>query len=248
MQDRIYFIAQHKLFGVIRADSMEQALMAARAAHRGGLRLIEVTFSVPDAPQAISLLRDELPGSMVGAGTVLRVEQARAAAEAGAEFVVAPDTNPEVVRFCRDRGVLACPGAATPTEIMTALRLGADLVKVFPAGLLGGPAYLRALREPLAAAGLVAMEGHSRGPFDGLRACPECSEGVNSLCHMGEPPAGVRLVATGDVSAENAAEYLAAGAFAVGMGGEIFPRAALATGDVDAVERAARECVAAVAT
>lgn len=209
MQDRISFIAQHKLFGVIRADSMEQALMAARAAHRGGLRLIEVTFSVPDAPQVISLLREELPGSMVGAGTVLRVEQARAAAEAGAEFVVAPDTNPEVVRFCKDRGVLACPGAATPTEIMTALRLGADLVKVFPAGLLGGPAYLRALREPLA---------------------------------------GVRLVATGGVNAENAAEYLAAGAFAVGMGGEIFPRAALAAGDVDAVERAARECVAAVAT
>lgn len=209
MQDRISFIAQHKLFGVIRADSMEQALMAARAAHRGGLRLIEVTFSVPDAPQVISLLREELPGSMVGAGTVLRVEQARAAAEAGAEFVVAPDTNPEVVRFCKDRGVLACPGAATPTEIMTALRLGADLVKVFPAGLLGGPAYLRALREPLA---------------------------------------GVRLVATGGVNAENAAEYLAAGAFAVGMGGEIFARAALAAGDVDAVERAARECVAAVAT
>lgn len=209
MQDRISFIARHRLFGVIRADSMEQALMAARAAHRGGLRLIEVTFSVPDAPQAISLLREELPGSMVGAGTVLRVEQARAAAEAGAEFIVAPDTNPEVVRFCKDRGVLACPGAATPTEIMTALRLGADLVKVFPAGLLGGPAYLRALREPLA---------------------------------------GVRLVATGGVNAENAAEYLAAGAFAVGMGGEIFPRAALAAGDVDAVERAARECVAAVAT
>jgi 2-dehydro-3-deoxyphosphogluconate aldolase/(4S)-4-hydroxy-2-oxoglutarate aldolase len=209
VQDRISFIARHRLFGVIRADSMEQALMAARAAHRGGLRLIEVTFSVPDAPQAISLLREELPGSMVGAGTVLRVEQARAAAEAGAEFIVAPDTNPEVVRFCKDRGVLACPGAATPTEIMTALRLGADLVKVFPAGLLGGPAYLRALREPLA---------------------------------------GVRLVATGGVNAENAAEYLAAGAFAVGMGGEIFPRAALAAGDVDAVERAARECVAAVAT
>ena len=240
MQDRISFIAQHKLFGVIRADSAERALMAARAAHRGGLRLIEVTFSVPDAPQVISLLREELPGAMIGAGTALQLEQARAAVEAGAEFIVAPDTNPEVVRFCKDRGVLACPGAATPTEITTALRLGADLVKVFPAGLLGGPAYLRALREPLAAAGLAAMEGHSRGPFDGLR--------VNWLCHMGEPLAGVRLVATGGVDANNAAEYLAAGAFAVGMGGEMFPRAAVAAGDVDAVERAARACVAAVAT
>ena len=207
MQERLSFIGQHKLIGIIRADSVEQALMAARAGHRGGLRLIEVTFSVPDAAKAISLVRDELPDCLIGAGTVLDVEQARLAADAGAQFVVAPDTNPEVVNLCKERGVLACPGAATPTEIRGALRLGADLVKVFPAGLLGGPAYLRALRQPL----------------------PE-----------------VRLVPTGGVSAENAADYLAAGAFAVAMGANIFSREAIAAGDVGTIERAARESVAGV--
>lgn len=205
MADRLAFIRQHKLFGVIRTDSMEMALMAARAAHRGGVRLIEVTFSVPEAAQVISLLREELSDSLVGAGTVLEVEQAQAAARAGAQFIFAPDTNPEVVRAACEHNVLACPGAATPTEITGALRLGAEVVKVFPAGLLGGPAYLKALRDVLPQA---------------------------------------RLVPTGGVDAANAAEYLAAGAFAVGMGGTLFSREAMAAGDMDAVERAARECVA----
>jgi len=207
VDERFAFIGKHRLFGVIRTDSLEQALMAARAARRGGLRLIEVTFTVPEAAQVISLLREELTGCLIGAGTVLEIEQARAAAAAGAAFIFAPDANPEVVRAAKEAGVLACPGAATPTEITAAVRLGADLVKVFPAGLLGGPAYLRALREVLP---------------------------------------GVRLVPTGGVDIGNAAEYLACGAFAVGMGAAMFPRQALAAGDLDAIERAAREAVASV--
>jgi len=204
---RLAFIGEHRLFGVIRTDSMETALMAARAAHRGGVRLIEITFTVPEAPQVISILRDELAACLVGAGTVLEVEQARDAVRAGAQFIVAPNTNSDVVHVAKDAGVLACPGAATPTEITTALRLGADMVKVYPAGLLGGPAYVRAMREVL----------------------PE-----------------VCLVPTGGVDAANAAEYLAAGAFAVGMGGTMFPREAMAARDMDAIEQAAREAVAAV--
>jgi len=207
MDERLSFIGEHKVFGVIRADTMEQALVAARAMHRGGLRLIEVTFSVAEAAQVISLLREELTRSLIGAGTVLEMAQARAAAEARADFIFAPDTNPEVVRFAKERGVLACPGAATPTEVTAALRLGADIVKVFPAGWLGGPAYVRALHELL----------------------PEA-----------------RLVPTGGVSAANAAEYLAAGAFAVGIGATMFPRQTLAAGDMEAIERAARDAVAAV--
>ena len=207
MDKRLAFIGEHKIFGVIRTDSMETALMAARAAHRGGVRLIEITFTVPEAPQVISILRDELAACLVGAGTVLEVEQARDAVRAGAQFVFAPNTNPDVVRVAKDAGVLACPGAATPTEITTALRLGADMVKVYPAGLLGGPAYVRAMREVL----------------------PE-----------------VCLVPTGGVDAANAAQYLAAGAFAVGMGGTMFPREAMAARDMDAIEQAAREAVAAV--
>lgn len=207
MDKRLAFIGEHKIFGVIRTDSMETALMAARAAHRGGVRLIEITFTVPEAPQVISILRDELAACLVGAGTVLEVEQARDAVRAGAQFVFAPNTNPDVVRVAKDAGVLACPGAATPTEITTALRLGADMVKVYPAGLLGGPAYVRAMREVL----------------------PE-----------------VCLVPTGGVDAANAAQYLAAGAFAVGMGGTMFPREAMAARDMDAIEQAAREAVTAV--
>jgi len=207
LDKRLAFIGEHKIFGVIRTDSMETALMAARAAHRGGVRLIEITFTVPEAPQVISILRDELAACLVGAGTVLEVEQARDAVRAGAQFVFAPNTNPDVVRVAKDAGVLACPGAATPTEITTALRLGADMVKVYPAGLLGGPAYVRAMREVL----------------------PE-----------------VCLVPTGGVDAANAAQYLAAGAFAVGMGGTMFPREAMAARDMDAIEQAAREAVTAV--
>jgi len=207
VERRLAFIGEHRLFGVIRADSMEAALMVARAAHRGGLRLIEVTFTVPEAAQVISILREELPDSLIGAGTTLVVAQARAAARAGAQFIVAPDTNPEVVRVATESSVLACPGAATPTEITTALRLGADMVKIFPAGLLGGAAYLRALREVLP---------------------------------------GARLVPTGGVTAANAAEYLAAGAFAVGMGSTLFNREAVAARDVDAIEAAVREAATAI--
>ena len=207
MDKRLAFIGKHRLFGVIRTDSMETALMAARAAHRGGVRLIEITFTVPEAPQVISILREELATSLVGAGTVLEVEQARDAVRAGAQFVVAPNTNSDVVHVAKEAGVLACPGAATPTEITTALRLGADMVKVYPAGLLGGPAYVRALREVL----------------------PE-----------------VRLVPTGGVDAANAAGYLAAGALAVGIGGTMFPREAMAARDMDAIERLAQQAVTAV--
>jgi 2-dehydro-3-deoxyphosphogluconate aldolase/(4S)-4-hydroxy-2-oxoglutarate aldolase len=208
VDERFGFISRHKLFAVVRTDSMELALMAARAAHRAGVRLIEVTFTVPEAAQVITMLREELTSSMIGAGTVLETDQAQAAARAGARFIFAPNTNPEVVRVAQDNGVLACPGAATPTEVTAALRLGADIVKVFPAGWLGGPPYVRALHELL-------------------------------------PDA--RLVPTGGVDAGNAADYLAAGAFAVGMGSTMFLREHLQARDMEAVERTARECVASVA-
>jgi 2-dehydro-3-deoxyphosphogluconate aldolase/(4S)-4-hydroxy-2-oxoglutarate aldolase len=186
---------------------MEAALMVARAAHRGGLRLIEVTFAVPEAAQVISILREELADSLVGAGTTLQASQARAAARAGAQFIVAPDTNPEVVKVARESSILVCPGAATPTEITTALRLGAQMVKLFPASLLGGPAYLRALRDVLPHA---------------------------------------RLVPTGGVTVANAAQYLAAHAFAVGMGGTLFKREAVAARRIDEIEAAVREAIKAM--
>lgn len=208
MEQRLSFIEKHRLFGIIRTDSIEKALLAARAAQRAGLRLIEITFTVPEAPQVITLLRDEMPGCLVGAGTVLEVDQAQPAADAGAQFIVAPDVNPEVVRFAKERGIVVCPGTATPSEAAAALRLGADLVKVFPAALLGGPAYIRALREVLPRA---------------------------------------RLVPSGGVDATNAAQYLAAGAFALGMGTNMFPREALARQDAEAIEESVRRCIAAVA-
>lgn len=117
----------------------------------GGVRAIEVTMTVPDAVSLIRKLAASLPASsdlLIGAGTVVDPDTARAVIDAGARFVVSPVFRPEVVRACHERGAAAAPGCFTPTEILNAHDLGADVVKLFPATVLG-PQFIKDVRAPL---------------------------------------------------------------------------------------------------
>ena len=177
---------------VIRAATPELALRAAHAILAGGISIFEITMTVPDAPAVIRTLARELgERALVGAGTVLSAAAAHQCVDAGAAFIVSPGLDPDTIVEAHARGVPALPGALTPTEVIAAWNLGADLVKIFPVSALGGASYLRALRGPL----------------------PQ-----------------VKLLPTGGITAANAAEYLAAGAVALGIGSELVDTAALAEG------------------
>src|SRR5579871_4809127 len=137
------------LVAIIRATSSEQLVNVARALYEGGIDVIEVTFTTPGVVEVISAVKKELGQRvLLGAGTVLDPETARTAILAGAEFLVSPTVNLDVVKLALryDKGIM--PGAYTPTEILTAWEAGADIVKLFPADI-GGPAYLKALKGPL---------------------------------------------------------------------------------------------------
>jgi 2-dehydro-3-deoxyphosphogluconate aldolase/(4S)-4-hydroxy-2-oxoglutarate aldolase len=129
-----------------------------RAAGRGGLTVLEITLTTPGALKAIEALADD-ERLTVGAGTALTTEDVRDVANAGGRFVLSPVFDPEVVDEAGRVGMLAVPGASTPTEILRAWRHGARLVKVFPAGALGGPAFLRAVRGPLPDVPMVPTNG-----------------------------------------------------------------------------------------
>ncbi len=147
------------ILAVLRAPSPDAALETAEALIRGGITGIEVTYSTPDAPSVIrELIARHGDAAYVGAGTVTTVAEATAAAEAGAAFLVSPGTLPDLTRAMQDTGAVVMTGALTPTEVMGALRLGVDIVKIFPASL-GGPAYLGALRGPFPAAPLMPTGG-----------------------------------------------------------------------------------------
>jgi 2-dehydro-3-deoxyphosphogluconate aldolase/(4S)-4-hydroxy-2-oxoglutarate aldolase len=150
------------LIPVVRAESSDQAMRAVAALKDGGLDVLEVTMTVPGAIEVIRILAAEYGDeTLIGAGTVLDPETARACIEAGAKFIVSPALNEETVRFCRDQGVAVFPGALTPTEVVRAWKAGADAVKVFPAGAVGGASYLRALKAPLPQIELIPTGGVS---------------------------------------------------------------------------------------
>lgn len=137
-----------RFVAVVRHSSSSAAAEIARSAHAGGLRLLEITTTVPDSAALIASLRAELPDAVVGAGTVLTRAQVDAAITAGAAFVVSPGLRPEVLDVCRSAGVLAVPGAFTLTELLVARDAGASVVKIFPAGSLG-PSAISAFRDVL---------------------------------------------------------------------------------------------------
>jgi len=138
------------LVPVIRVSSAQEAIDVADAIKEGGVTLIEITMSVPGAIDVIKELaqkyRDEI---IMGAGTILDPETGRAALLAGAQFIVTPTLNLDVIQLAHRYSAVVVPGAMTPTEILAAWNAGADMVKVFPAAQLGGPEYLKAIRGPL---------------------------------------------------------------------------------------------------
>src|SRR6266481_8021636 len=145
--DVIVRMQRHRLVAVVRSQSSDEAYRIACAASDAGIWFVEITFTVPDALCVIErlALRSDL---YVGAGTVLSKKDGMEAIEAGARFVVAPTLELDLIPLCHKAGVACFPGAATPTEILAARRGGADLVKVFPADLLGGPHFIRQMQGP----------------------------------------------------------------------------------------------------
>jgi len=175
--DPLEFIKKHKVISVIRAGDEALALAFAEACIAGGLRLIEVTFSFPGAEGVIRSL-SEREGILVGAGTVLDIDMADRARAAGARFLVSPHTDEALIHFAGANDMAVIQGAFTSSEIVRAWKLGADMVKIFPASAVGGPSYVRAMKEPL----------------------PQ-----------------IDIMTTGGVGLDNLADFLRAGASAVGL-------------------------------
>lgn len=159
--DQIQLISESGVIAIVRFDRSEELVEVARAVRAGGVRAIEFTMTTPNAldiiAQAVREFGDEV---LLGAGTVLDPETARAAILAGAEFIVAPTLNPRVIEVAHRYSKTVIPGAFTPTEILTAWECGADFVKVFPAEF-GGPAYIKAVRAPLPQVRLIPVGGVS---------------------------------------------------------------------------------------
>jgi len=210
IDDVIRRIGEIGIIPVVRAATVDEAKLAVQAICAGGIRVVEITMTVPDAVAVIREVAQQYGGSvLVGAGTVTTGDQAELSIQAGAQFLVSPGFAITVLSVAQACGTLAIPGALTPTELMNAQENGARLVKVFPCGNVGGPKYLRSLK----------------GPF---------------------PKAA--LIPTGGVNATNAADYIAAGAFALGIGADLIDATALRERNLDKITLAARELVNAVAS
>jgi len=161
-EDVCRYIERVGIVPVVRAPSPELAVRAADALVAGGVSVLEITMTVPDAVSVLALLSERFgERALVGAGTVLNAEQARACLDAGARFIVSPGLDLGTVEAVRARGVAMLPGALTPTEVMAAVKAGADMVKIFPCSALGGAPYLRALRGPLPQVKLLPTGGVS---------------------------------------------------------------------------------------
>jgi 2-dehydro-3-deoxyphosphogluconate aldolase/(4S)-4-hydroxy-2-oxoglutarate aldolase len=147
------------LIPAVRVSTPEDAMLAAEAVSRGGIPIVELTMTVPKAAELITHLLQKHPHMVVGAGTVLDVETARACLDAGARFITSPGLDLPTLEFVAKQDVAVLPGALTPSEIAAAVKAGADFVKIFPCAPVGGPAYLRALRAPFPNVSFIAAGG-----------------------------------------------------------------------------------------
>ncbi len=154
--EQLRLFAEDRLVAVVRTELAEHALETARAVAAGGVRLIEITMTVPDADEVIARLVDELPDRVIGAGTVLSRAQGEAAMLAGARFLVSPAMLPELVDVARANDGMTMLGTLSPTEIVQAARAGSDFIKIFPVQPVGGPDYVRGLTRALGGLPLVA--------------------------------------------------------------------------------------------
>ncbi|WP_018931688.1 bifunctional 4-hydroxy-2-oxoglutarate aldolase/2-dehydro-3-deoxy-phosphogluconate aldolase [Gracilibacillus lacisalsi] len=147
--DVLQSIYQHKLVAILRGVPSEHILDVAHALHQGGIRALEITVDTPNVLDAIEQLSKEFEQELIiGAGTVLDPETARAAIMAGSQFIFSPTVDIDTIKLTKRYGIVSIPGAMTPTEILTAYENGADLIKVFPATVLG-PTYIKDIKGPL---------------------------------------------------------------------------------------------------
>jgi 2-dehydro-3-deoxyphosphogluconate aldolase / (4S)-4-hydroxy-2-oxoglutarate aldolase len=193
---------------VVRAENAEEARRAVQAIHLGGIPVIEITMTVPDATKIIQeLAKHHGKKVLIGAGTVTNAKAAEDCIEAGAGFLVSPGLSLAVLEVAAKRGILAIPGAFTPTEVMQAREAGAEVIKIFPCSSAGGPKHIKALRAPF-------------------------------------PDA--QFIPTGGVNLSNAAEYFAAGAFALGVGADLVDLGALRSNNAEKIIAGAKALVLAV--
>ncbi len=195
-------IAEIGIVPVVRASSADEAMRVVDAIKEGGINVLEITMTVPGAVAVIEEVTKRFGQDViVGAGTVLDAETARACMLAGAQFIVSPALNLNTIEMCRRYSIAVMPGALTPTEVVTAWQAGADMVKVFPCNAMGGASYLKSLKAPL----------------------PQ-----------------VELIPTGGVSLKTAADFIKAGASALGVGSDLVDTKAIRAGESAKVTQAAR--------
>jgi 2-dehydro-3-deoxyphosphogluconate aldolase/(4S)-4-hydroxy-2-oxoglutarate aldolase len=205
VRDRIIEIG---IVPVVRASSPGEACVAADAVCQGGIPIVEITMTVPGAVDVIrELVKNCASDVLIGAGTVLNPEAARRCLDAGAQFLVSPGLNLKTVELAVREGKLIMAGALTPTEVITAWDAGADFVKIFPCGQVGGAKYIKALKGPL----------------------PQ-----------------IPLVPTGGINLNTAAEFIEAGAAALGIGGELVQADALKSNKPEIIVENARKFLAIV--
>lgn len=193
------------LVPVVRASSADEAMEAIDAIKAGGVDVLEITMTVPGAVRVIEKVADKYGSDvLVGAGTVLDPETARACLLAGAQFIVSPALNLDTIALCHRYSAPVAPGVLTPTEVITAWSAGADFVKVFPCGSVGGASYVKNLK----------------GPF------PQ-----------------IKIIPTGGVSIATAADFIKAGASALGVGTDLVNTKAIREGNPGLVTEAAKEYV-----
>lgn len=193
------------LVPVVRASSADEAMQVIEAIKAGGVNILEITMTVPGAIKVIEKVADKYGSDvLVGAGTVLDPETARACLLAGAQFIVSPALNLDTIAMCHRYSAPICPGVLTPTEVITAWSAGVDFVKVFPCGSVGGASYVKNLK----------------GPF------PQ-----------------VKIIPTGGVNLKTAADFIKAGASALGVGTDLVDVKAIREGNAQIVTQRAQEFV-----
>jgi 2-dehydro-3-deoxyphosphogluconate aldolase/(4S)-4-hydroxy-2-oxoglutarate aldolase len=198
------FIKEIGIIPAVRVSSAEDAHFAAECVTAGGIPIVEITMTVPEAVELISHLVRRHKKMLVGAGTVLNVETAKRCLDAGASFLTAPGFNPGIVEFAAKENIAVLPGALTPTEVVAAWSAGADFIKVFPCAQVGGDKYIKALKTAL----------------------PQ-----------------IPLIAAGGVNQQTAANFILAGATAIGVGTELIPTDAVEQRELERIRELARRFV-----
>src|SRR5436305_3844589 len=204
-QQILSFIIDIGIVPVVRTSTAEGAIKAIEAIHRGGVRAAEITMTVPGAIKGLERVADQFGDQIVlGAGTVLDPETARACMLAGAQFFVTPSLKLSTIEMVKRYSKVICPGALTPTEVVTAWDAGADIVKIFPCGNVGGPKYIKALRGPFPHIEMIPTGGvnlETTGDFLKAGACAVA---------VGGELVDAKLMSEGkfDVLQERARQYL----------------------------------------